>query len=104
MMKIVGIPIQPPNTYVSSFSHSLPGTGSYISVTRYFNSPVGGAVLAPSNLDLDHNQSSRLGKNLDQDHNQSSRLSKGDPLSDQPQDEYYDPWNPRFKVSFANFL
>lgn len=94
----VGTPVQPPNSYVSSFSHSLPGTGSYISVTRYFNSPVGGAVVAPSNLDLDHNQSQRLGKNLDQDHNQSSRLSKGDPLSDQPQDEYYDPWNPRFKV------
>ena len=81
-MKIVGIPIQPPNTYVSSFSHSLPGTGSYISVTRYFNSPVGGAVLAPSNLDLDHNQSSN---------------------GDQAQDNFH-PWNPRFKVSFANFL
>ena len=84
MLKIVQTPVQPlvqqANSYVSSFSHSLPGTGSYMSVTRYFPAPPGDVVT--SNLDLDHNQSSN---------------------GDQAQDNFH-PWNPRFKVSFANFI
>jgi hypothetical protein len=83
----VQTPIHPPlvqaNSYVSSFSHSLPGTNSYMSVTRYFNSPPGATVVA-----------SRESKVLDLDHKQSH---SGDPLSDQAQD-YFHPWNPRFKV------
>ena len=86
--KTVQTPIHPPlvqaNSYVSSFSHSLPGTNSYMSVTRYFNSPPGATVVA-----------SRESKVLDLDHKQSH---SGDPLSDQAQD-YFHPWNPRFKVS-----
>jgi len=75
----VQTPVQPlvqqaNSRYVSSFSHSLPGTGSYMSVTRYFPAPPGAVVT--SNLDLDHNQSSN---------------------GDQAQDNFH-PWNPRFKV------
>jgi len=75
----VQTPVQPPvqaNSYVSSFSHSLPGTGSYISVTRYFNSPPAVVASPTTSLDLDHNQSSN---------------------GDQAQDNFH-PWNPRFKV------
>ena len=63
--------------FVSSFSHSLPGTNSYMSVTRYFNAPAAAALhTAPT---LNHSDS------VDAD-------------SDDP--KYYDPWNPRFQVSF----
>lgn len=61
--------------FVSSFSHSLPGTNSYMSVTRYFNAPAAAALhTAPT---LNHSDS------VDAD-------------SDDP--KYYDPWNPRFQV------
>lgn len=57
--------------FVSSFSHSLPGTNSYMSVTRYFNAPAADVHTAPT---LNH--------------------SDGD--GDNPKG--YDPWNPRFQV------
>ena len=63
--------------FVSSFSHSLPGTNSYMSVTRYFNAPAAALHTVPS---LNHSDS---GDDAD---------------SDDP--KYYDPWNPRFQVSF----
>ena len=67
--------------FVSSFSHSLPGTNSYMSVTRYFNAPAAAALhTAPT---LNHSDS------VDAD-------------SDDP--KYYDPWNPRFQVSFYSLF
>lgn len=71
----VQTPVQT-NSYVSSFSHSLPGTNSYMSVTRYFNSPPAAAASPTTSLD---------------DHNQSSS-------GDQAQDNFH-PWNPRFTIS-----
>lgn len=60
--------------FVSSFSHSLPGTNSYMSVTRYFNAPAA-VHTSPS---LNH--------------------SDGGADTDDDPKAYYDPWNPRFQV------
>merc|ERR1711953_1506894 len=65
---------QPP--LISSFSHKLPGTNSYMSVTRYFNS-------RPSVDD---------GQLLLHQENQSQRQGHA------VQDNGFHPWNPRFQV------
>jgi len=61
---------------ISSFSHKLPGTNSYMSVTRYFNS-------RPSVDD---------GQLLLHQENQSQRQGHA------VQDNGFHPWNPRFQV------
>ena len=61
-----------PQPLISSFSHKLPGTNSYMSVTRYFNS-----------------------RQLQQQENQSQQR-QGHAVQDG-----FDPWNPRFKVGQA---
>jgi hypothetical protein len=73
--------------FVSSFSHKLPGTGSYMSVTRYFNVPSS----LPTNPD-----------NL----SESSRSSNSpfSPQHEQAPRDYFDPWSPRFKVIFFVLL
>ena len=56
--------------FVSSFSHKLPGTNSYMSVTRYFG--------APGGIDRLRDNQSRQGHAV--------------------QDNFH-PWNPRFQVN-----
>jgi len=62
-------PFQPP--LISSFSHKLPGTNSYMSVTRYFNSR------QPNHFE-----------------NQSQQQRQGHAV----QPDGFHPWNPRFQV------
>lgn len=64
---------------VSSFSHKLPGTGSFMSVTRYFNANV-----------KDHNHSNH--EHDDVPEQQRTRVINA-------QGDEFHPWNPRFKVS-----
>lgn len=64
---------------VSSFSHKLPGTGSFMSVTRYFNTNV-----------KDHNHS-----NHDDDVPEQQRTTH----VINAQGDQFHPWNPRFQVS-----
>merc|ERR1712043_15973 len=64
---------------VSSFSHKLPGTGSFMSVTRYFNANV-----------KDHNHSNH--EHDDVTEQQRTRVINA-------QGDEFHPWNPRFKVS-----
>jgi len=63
---------------VSSFSHKLPGTGSFMSVTRYFNTNV-----------KDHNHSNHDDHVPEQ---QRTRVINA-------QGDQFHPWNPRFQVS-----
>jgi hypothetical protein len=63
---------------VSSFSHQLPGTNSYMSVTRYFNTQNGQQRALLPNSDIQE-QPAQAGNGSGQD--------------------YFDPWNPRFKVA-----
>jgi len=63
---------------VSSFSHKLPGTGSFMSVTRYFNTNA-----------KDHNHSNHDDHVPEQ---QRTRVINA-------QGDQFHPWNPRFQVS-----
>jgi len=66
---------------VSSFSHKLPGTGSFMSVTRYFNANV-----------KDHNHSHNHNDDDDVPEQQRTRVINA-------QGDQFHPWNPRFQVS-----
>ena len=65
---------------ISSFSHKLPGTNSYMSVTRYFNSRPN---VDDGQLLHQENQSQRQGHAV--------------------QDNGFHPWNPRFQVLLRHF-
>ena len=70
--------------FVSSFSHALPGTNSYMSVTRYFNQPAPAvpthvAAQVPSTLSL----------------NDPVNQSSGDQSGDN-----FHPFDPRLEFSF----
>jgi len=58
---------------ISSFSHQLPGTHSYMSVTRYFGS-----------ITTEHHNHSHSQEDLD---------------TNKPPANYHHPWNPRFRVA-----
>ena len=67
---------------VSSFSHKLPGTGSFMSVTRYFNTNV-----------KDHNHSNHADHAPEQER---TRVINA-------QGDQFHPWNPRFQVGFYHY-
>jgi len=71
----------PTSQVVSSFSHKLPGTDSFMSVTRYFN----GAF----NSDLNQSDGGHHEQEAEQ---QRSRVINA-------QGDQFHPWNPRFQVS-----
>jgi len=73
-------PVQVNTPLVSSFSHKLPGTNSFMSVTRYFNSASG-----------DHNLSAGH-SNTNEEETQRTRVINA-------QGDQFHPWNPRFQVS-----
>lgn len=69
---------------VSTFSHKLPGTGSFMSVTKYFNANV-----------KEHNHSSNHHHDNEDDvpdEQQRTRVINA-------QGDQFHPWNPRFQVS-----
>ena len=68
--------------FVSSFSHALPGTNSYMSVTRYFNQP---SPAVPTHEATRTQVPS------------TSALSLNDPLNQSSGDNFH-PFNPRFEV------
>ena len=68
--------------FVSSFSHALPGTNSYMSVTRYFNQP---SPAVPAHEATRTQVPS------------TSALSLNDPLNQSSGDNFH-PFNPRFEV------
>jgi len=69
--------------FVSSFSHALPGTNSYMSVTRYFNQP---SPAVPTHEATRTQVPS------------TSALSLNDPLNQSSGDNFH-PFNPRFEVA-----
>ena len=73
----------PTSQVVSSFSHKLPGTDSFMSVTRYFN----GAF----NADL--NQS-------DGGHHEQEAAEQQRTRVINAQGDQFHPWNPRFQVRY----
>ncbi len=93
-------PQSPTVPYVSSFSHALPGQGSFMSISRVFQVPRGHPQATPPevlrtfsglNLGLSPFHPDHQGGEAEPEEEQRS--------SAQPEVPFFNPWDPRFKVN-----